>query len=727
MIQATHPDKKSLFSRQSKQRTGIIAFLRSLLLHWEILLLLFASLSFHLAYIDTAIFSADEADVFSMARQAVVSGWLPLTSNQASLGNLNPALMVYFFLLPASISANPVWGQVMVALFNAAAILLTYFFVRRYYGRLAGTVAALLFVTSAGAWTFSRNIWPQNFLPFFVVLFFFMLFRGVVEKRKGWFFGAVLLLGVLYQFHGSSLYLLFALAAAVLFAFKTIRWRDLLLAAAALTLLFSPYLIWEYHVQFVDIFKIVNATQDRAQIDLQALHFYLFFLHPTLINPYLDRSAKIRDTHLLIPDNQSILTYSHLHFLLNGVYILTLLLLVGGVVLACGQVLALHRRPATAGARKNVLVRWWIDLQASPYRQGLVLLLLWQILPLLLLSHHSIVLFVHYFLFFLPGPFILVALCVTRAVSLVKRLRPNWERLARYGMLALAALVILGQLIGMGSTIIDISEGHFQSAVFSDLRDQQQALQLADSLAQQRHIQRLYVSFFPSYVSTKAMEYLAGQAKTPAEVFSSAQNCFILPSPAAGPVLFLTTGNNTLAEMLFRRYADVTLVATSPHLSMSPYQIYQVTTKAEPATAQSVYNQGLRLLSPSVQLLQDARAGAGWLVSRWSVVNAYNPALRTAYDFQFQMRATTGSSFQDTADCAPERLWADDQLFALHPVAQGAVLPVQMTLQPSTSVLRPQTLSLGPFTGFIFSSEKTSGRIFQTADHKDSVTLPVAH
>lgn len=726
MIQAAHPGKKKLLSRPPKRLAEVTALLRSLVRNWEILLLLFASLYFHLVNIDTAIFSTDEADVFRMARQAITTGWLPLTSNRASLGNLNPSLVVYFFLLPASISANPLWGQVMVALFNAAAVLLTYFFVRRYYGRLAGAVAALLFATSAGAWTFSRNIWPQNFLPFFVVLFFFTLFRGVVEKRKGWLFWAILLLGVLYQFHGSSLYLLFALGAAVVFALKTIRWRDLLLGAFALVLLFLPYLVWEYHVHFVDIFDVITTAQGKAQIDTQALHFYLFFLHPTLVNPYLDWNAKIRDTHLLIPDNQSVLAYSHLHFLLKGAFMLAVLLLIGGFMLAFAQVLALHRRSTATGARKHVLLRWWTDLQASPSRQGLVLLLLWQALPLLLLSRHSVVLFVHYFIFFLPGPFILIALCVTRVVSLVSHLRPTWERLTRFAMLAMAALVILGQLIGMGSTIIDLSEGHFKNAVFSDLHDQQQALRLADQLAQQRHIQRLYITFFPAYVSTNSMDYLTGQTKTPAEVFSPAQDCFILPSLAAGPVLFLTTSDNILAETLFRQYADVTLVATSPHLSMSPYQIYQVTAKAEPATTQSAYQQDLHLLSPTVQVLENVRANSRWLVSRWSVVNTSTPELHTAYDFQFQMGATTGSPFQDTLDCAPERLWAGDQLFILHHVEKGTALPTRLTVQASMAILRPQTLSLGPFTGFIFYSEKTNVQTLLTVDHKDRITLPVA-
>lgn len=580
--------------------------------------------------------------VFRLAHDAIVSGWLPLTSNRASLGNLNPPLVVYFFMLPASFSANPLWGQVMVALFNTAAVLLTYFFVRRYYGRLAGTIAALLYATSAGAWTFSRNIWPQNFLPFFVILFIFTLFRGVVERRKGWFFWAVLLLGILYQFHGSSLYLLIPLAAAVFFAFKTIRLRDIVLGAVALVVLFAPYILWEFHVHFSDVSMIFSTTAQQAHIDTQALHFYLFFLHPALVNPYLDPGTQIRDTHMLLPDSQSILSQSHLSLLLTGMYLLSILLLLGGILLSVVQIFTTSQATATTEPNKNVVVRWWREFQAAPSRQGLTLLLLWQVVPLLLLTRHSIVLFVHYFLFFLPGQFILMALCITHIIALAKQYRPSWERVTRYALSVLAALVILAQLVGVGGTILDITAGHFQSAVFSDLHDMQNALQVADQVAQQRHIRRIYITSFPSYVKITPLEYLSEQMKTPVELFAS-DNCFILPSPEAGPVVLLTTPGNPLASTMLGRYADATVVASPPHLAMSPYRIYVLTAKPEPTPVPGAFQQGLQLLSPTAQLLQNARAHLQWLTTRWSVQNAHSPAFRTACGFHFQMRAADGS------------------------------------------------------------------------------------
>ncbi len=48
-----------------------------------------------------------------------------------------------------------------------------------------------------------------------VVLFMFALFWGVVERRKGWFFPAVFLLGMAYQLHETSISLLVPLLMAV--------------------------------------------------------------------------------------------------------------------------------------------------------------------------------------------------------------------------------------------------------------------------------------------------------------------------------------------------------------------------------------------------------------------------------------------------------------------------------------------------------------------------------
>lgn len=365
------------------------------------------------------------------------------------------------------------------------------------------------------------------------------------------------------------------------------------------------------------------------------------------------------------------------------------------------------------------MVRWWNELFATPYKQGLAIILLWQVAPLVLLTRHSIVLFDHYFIFLLPGQFILIALCVTHIIALVKRWRPTQERSVRFALSTLTALVILAQLVGIGGAIIDITvQGNFQQPVSSSLYDQQTALQRANQIAQQRHIHRLYITSFPSYIRVTPMEYLAEQSQTPVEVFPSA-NCFFLPAPSAGPVVFLTSANDALANALFSQYANATLVATSPDFGWSPYQIYVVTAKPEPATVPHTFEQSLHLLSPTAQFIQNQ-----WLTTRWSTLEAHRPALRSMYGFHFQMNTADNSLVKDSFDCTTTATWADDQLFAFSTLQSGAVVPSQVAIQAATFVSLPQTLSLGPITGFTYNEENQDWHVLSTGSLQRTLTLP---
>src|SRR5437660_12871764 len=91
---------------------------------------------------------------------------------------------------------------------------------------------------------FSRFIWQPTLLAPFTTMFLFALFVGVVERRKGWLFPALVLLGSMAQLHELSLLLAAPLFVALLLAPGTIRLRDLVLALVLLLLIFAPYLIW---------------------------------------------------------------------------------------------------------------------------------------------------------------------------------------------------------------------------------------------------------------------------------------------------------------------------------------------------------------------------------------------------------------------------------------------------------------------------------------------------
>src|SRR2546422_8562132 len=106
--------------------------------------------------------------IFRMAHDAIYHGLIPATSNIASIRIVNPPAVIYLFVFPAAFSANPLWGVIYVGLFNVIAVLLTYIFVRRYYGRLAAVIASLLYATTFNPIYYSRFIWQQNLVAPFV-------------------------------------------------------------------------------------------------------------------------------------------------------------------------------------------------------------------------------------------------------------------------------------------------------------------------------------------------------------------------------------------------------------------------------------------------------------------------------------------------------------------------------------------------------------------------------
>src|SRR5207245_2955288 len=84
--------------------------LRTLFTNWELYAILVVAGLLRLCYINTAVFTEDEAVLFRMAHDAIAHGLWPVTGNKASIGPLNPPLFTYIMMVPASISANPLGG-----------------------------------------------------------------------------------------------------------------------------------------------------------------------------------------------------------------------------------------------------------------------------------------------------------------------------------------------------------------------------------------------------------------------------------------------------------------------------------------------------------------------------------------------------------------------------------------------------------------------------------------
>ena len=742
---------------------------------WEIYPILFIAGFLRLFQNNTTEFDGDQATIFSMAHDAISHFLLPATSNIASIGIVNPPAIVYLLMLPAALSPNPLWAIVMVGLFNTAAVLLTYLFTRRYFGRPAAIIATLLYAAAAKVIEYSRFLWQQNMIAPFVLLFLFALYWGVVERRKGWLFPALLLLGILFQLHEITTLLIAPFLVALILAPGTIRWRDLALGLISLFVIFSTYLLWEVATKFYDVQTALKVSKTPAHIDNQAILFYQFFLSPFGLNPF---DSPPRSPHSVLRPLAPILSWLQT--------ILPLLVVAGLVTVL---ILLLWPRLASARHEKTfnsedseeeqeeplwrpetkVDVRehdqmgetervartdrlyaplrfiWshWSRLLASPYKCGLIVLLIWQIVPIAVLSSHSVSLYPYYFLMLMPGPFILIGLFIAKIFAWFYGLTQQSSSHANprnqfpsprhaiggivsSGIFMLTAMLIILQLVGSVAALIDDVQGNLgHGSTYNDLHSLQYALSQADQLAQRDHLNRVYIATDP--YTQDSLNYLAEQMRTPTTLFDSTR-CLILPNPADGPAVLLTGPADGLTNALLSRFANATLVGQPPRLGSTPFQLYIVKPLAGVAQSGTLngFVQNLQLLDMHVQPFRFNHAS--WLVTRWRLLKNAHPSFRTSYNYILKASDNRGQVQEHLASsiCTFTTMRAGDQLLVVFPSSATAIsLPTSLIVTAQSFTVTPHNPVFGPFHLETIKNDQTSLLLLQTAEYTLSITLPV--
>ena len=708
------PVERSTSASAEGQALSRTKVLRSWLMSWEIYLIVAAAGWLRLYGIQTTEFDDDQAAVFRMAYNAVIHGHFVATSNIASIHIYNPPAIIYFFMLPAAFSANPLWGAVMVGVLMTLSVLLTYIFMRRYYGRIAATVAALLYAVAARPIFYSRFIWNQNLLPILTILFLFTLFWGVVERKKGWLAPAIFLLGMLVQLHASGIMMAFPLGVALLLSPRTLRWRDLLLGCVALFISYFPYLLWELSTNFIDVRTLLAVTKQPVFIDNKAWIFYRLFLSPYDYD-------NIPDKHTLLGSLVPILSWTRgaMTVLVGGGAIASLIAVFWSRLIKPLGTEQEHTKQTTWHRITNYLRL----LRANSYRCGLLVLLVWQIVPILILTRHSIGLYAHYIIILMPGPFILVGLFVMRSNEWL-RWRQLWTAILRACLFVLTGLLIVAQFAGSTASVLDAVHGNFNDMVLShpyynDLDSLQNALHQADQVAQHYHYTHVYVSSDPA--TQAALHYLSQQMHTPTTVFDSAR-CAVLPGVANGPAVMLIGPYSPFTETLVQHFASATLVATPKRLSGSPFKLYIVQPLAREAGGTS-FSSDLQLLGSSAHPF--TFNGRSWNVTQWRFLRTAQPSYQKVYWYNIaQYSNVTATQSEAQGLCGFTAMQAGDTLLAS--LEQTGTQKQPLTLKVEVFTDNPYTLTYGPITLDTYKEVPSRRQFLKTMNGKETLTLSLA-
>lgn len=692
--------------------------LRILLTTWEIypIIVLAAFLRFY--QMNVTEFDDDQVAIFRMAYNAVHSGLIPVMSNGASIGIAHPPGVIFLYMLSALFSADPLGGALLVAFLTLLGVVLTYFFTRRYYGRFAGTVAALLYGTAAAPVHYARFIWQPNVMPLFTVLFFFALFWGVIERRKGWFFPALVLLGILYQMHETTLLLAVPLVIAVAFSYNTLRWRDIIFALIALIIIFFPYLLWELFTKFTDVHTILTLAKQHNIINSQSIQFYRLFLVPFTQPPAYPGSLLQMLTPLL-----SWLVYLMPALAIASIATALVCIFVypnGGIV---KRIVGLKDETSTDVQPGSFKSRW-LSFGANPYRGGLVLLVVWQLLPVIVLLRHAIDLHTQYFFVLMPGPFILIGIFAAWMVE--------WSRIfsslrvARYGVYALLTLIIVAQLVGTTAQIVDMGNGNFDGrnpqigTYYNDLNSLQQAINQADQQAQQRHLSHVYIA--ADSVTKSAESYLIEHMPlhTSTTLFD-ASNCVVLPNPANGQAMMLVSPYDTFASALLSQFASVNLIARPARLGGPPFLLYMVTPLSGQGTAQAFTN-NLQFVDSQTYSANAGGTGASTvLATRWALLRSAPTVSFETYNYAFTLNMGSGHQLQ--SGCSLTALGKGDQLVAAFCLPRDSIVAQQVAVGVQYSTTHPYDPSYGPFHLEIDGTQSSPSTSLVTPDGNTSLTV----
>jgi 4-amino-4-deoxy-L-arabinose transferase-like glycosyltransferase len=690
--------------------------LPSWLFSWEVYLIVLIAAGLRLYRIDFTEFDGDQANIFRMAYGALHHGMLVATANGASIRILNPPGVIYLLMIPAAISGNPLVAAIFQALLSVTAVLLTYCFTRRYYGRLAGTIAALTFAAAARAVFYSRFIWNQNFIPFFLLLLLFALFSGVVERRKGWLFPAIFLVGLMIQLHATGAMLFAPLLVALVLAPGTLRWRDLAFGVLSLLVIYAPYVLWELTSHFSDLQILLSDSKLPTQIDTQALTYYQWSLSPyaTLMGngePFANtRSVLFHVYHRLI----------WLQPLLTG-------LLIAGAITALMRVVSPRHPLIQEKLSGNVLLRgwyalrlWWSDLRATPARCGLLILLVWQIVPLLALFRHTLPIYPHYLIIFMPGQYILIGMFIADAVKWCRSWK-GWRGILRVALCGMTVLIVGAQLIGATGMVLDTVRGNYNdtdlsSPYYNDLFSLQHALNQADQLAQQHHIQHIYIAADTANVI--ALTFLAEQIQTPTTIFNGT-HCAVLPNPANGPAVLLVGPRSPFVSALASQFAQTTLVDQPRRPGGPPFQLYLVNSSTESSIVGETFQGHLEALDAHAAPL--SFHNTSWSVVRWRLLHAAQPAFRVTYGYKMLASAGSSGSSNASNQCAFSSIRAGDELLMAFPQAGAASTSLAIRAQFYTISL--DNFAYGPLT---FETDKflpTQWVTLHTQDRRDSLAF----
>lgn len=243
--------------------------------HWWLLAILIVAVYLRVSHIGLLEFKADEANSAILAEKMARGQSFPSVGLTYSVGVRQAPLYIYllapfFWFSPDPASFTIGWG-----LASAAAVGLCYWIGRKYFSEKVGLMAAALFAVSPWAVIYSRKIWPQDFLPVFCTALLWMWYEFLIQEKRGYLLGIVLLSVAAWQVHLTATNLIALGGVLWLVCRYPLNWKRIGIALGINLLLLLPYIGFQMRQDWEDFRRASSVVEqsNKAEVyTVQGIH-----------------------------------------------------------------------------------------------------------------------------------------------------------------------------------------------------------------------------------------------------------------------------------------------------------------------------------------------------------------------------------------------------------------------------------------------------------------------
>ncbi len=202
-------------------------------------------------------------------------GYLPLVGQQVGSVNVelyNGPIMSYIAALTfVLVGYRPVFVAMLVACCNIAGILVTFLLGQRFYSRSVGLIAATLVSLAPWLVLYGRMFWPQALFPLLIPLSLLTLLLALEKDKVIWYLFHGILLGIGLQLHLSVLAVIGTSILLVLI-YSRRKWISLLVGLGV-SVGYAPILLYDLFHGFPNIQGLTRLPSLHTVDEPRIFHF----------------------------------------------------------------------------------------------------------------------------------------------------------------------------------------------------------------------------------------------------------------------------------------------------------------------------------------------------------------------------------------------------------------------------------------------------------------------